>query len=239
MTGQTQDRTATRTSSSGQVVRDIVRGLYEGRYVAGQRLVEPDLMRRYQVGRSTVREALSRLAAEGVATLNPFRGAQIRQLSRREAGNILVILEVTVGLAARLAAENIKAPGASAHFRACYDELTAFASERESFELVRARNRFYRAMTRVGRNPDLQRLLFGFQVHLIRSTFSQPHEERFADYRRMADAILAQDAKAAEKAGRDHIRRIALALAKAPDEAFALAGDEDTLSFNLEDTDDA
>ena len=47
-------------------MRDVVRGLYEGRYVAGQRLAEPDLMRSYGVARSTVREAIKRLVAEGV-----------------------------------------------------------------------------------------------------------------------------------------------------------------------------
>ena len=51
-----------RLSSSDQIVRDVVRGLYEGRFVAGQRLVEPDLMRLYGVSRGTVREALKRFS---------------------------------------------------------------------------------------------------------------------------------------------------------------------------------
>jgi DNA-binding GntR family transcriptional regulator len=42
-------------------------------------------MRRYAVGRSTVREAIKRLAAERVVATPPFRGAQIRQLSRADA----------------------------------------------------------------------------------------------------------------------------------------------------------
>lgn len=228
-----------RSSSSDQVVRDVVRGLYEGRYVAGQRLVEPDLMRRYQVSRSTVREALTRLAAEGAVTIHAFRGAQIRQLSRREAHNILAILEVTIGLAARLAAGNIDTVGAADHFNGRYEELAAFSRAHESFEFVRARNRFYRAMTRISANPDLERLLMGFQVHLIRSNLRQPHEERFADYARMARAIMAGDAAAAEEAGRTHIRHIAATLAGAPDEAFAPPGDEGLPTFITEDTDHA
>ena len=61
-------------SSSDLIVRDVVRGLYEGRYVAGQRLAEPDLMRSYGVARSTVREAIKRLVAEGVLEFAPVPG---------------------------------------------------------------------------------------------------------------------------------------------------------------------
>lgn len=45
------------------VVHDILHGLYEGRYVAGQRLVEPDLIECNGVSRPTVREEINRLAA--------------------------------------------------------------------------------------------------------------------------------------------------------------------------------
>jgi DNA-binding GntR family transcriptional regulator len=67
-------------SSSKQIVRDVVRGLYESRYVARQRLAEPDLMRGYSVSRGSVREAIHPLAAEGVVAVHQYRGAYIRQL---------------------------------------------------------------------------------------------------------------------------------------------------------------
>ena len=46
--------------SPGVVYRGIVDGLYRGRYVPGQRLVEADLTRDFEVGRGSVREALLR-----------------------------------------------------------------------------------------------------------------------------------------------------------------------------------
>ena len=48
-------------SAAENIVRDILKGLYEGRYVSGQRLAEPDLIARYGVSRSTVREAIKPL----------------------------------------------------------------------------------------------------------------------------------------------------------------------------------
>jgi len=230
---------AIRISSSDQIVRDVVRGLYEGRYVAGQRLVEPDVMRRYEVSRSTVREAVKRLAAEGVVTVHPFRGAQIRQLSRSDAQNVLRILELLIGLAARLTAERIDEPGAREHFSECFEALMSFESERDSYDLVRARNRFYRAMTRIGGNKELDRLLPSFQVHLIRTHLKLSREARFADYRRIAQAVLAGDEQAAENAGREHIRRTAETLRDAPDQAFAPEETTTIDRYDSEDTDNA
>lgn len=210
-----------RASSSDHLVRDLIRGLYDGRYAAGQRLVEPDLMRRYGVGRSTVREAIQRLAAEGVVVTHPFRGAQIRQLSRTEARNVLLILELLVGLAARQAAAAIGEPGRRERFVGSFERLLGFETEGDSYELVRARNHFYRTMTHVGGNAELERLLSGIQVHLVRAHSRLPRERRFADYRAMAEAVLAGEEGRAEKAARSHIRRVAAALAELPDAVFA------------------
>jgi len=216
-----------RLSSSDQIVRDIVRGLYEGRFVAGQRLVEPDLMRLYGVSRGTVREALKRLAAEGVVSQLAFRGAQIRHLSRAEARDILQLLEVTIGLAARLAALGIAAPGAREAFLAAYEHLASFAARPDSFDFVQSRNRFYRAMTRIGGNRALGRLITGFNVHLIRTHLRRPAGERFADYEAMARAILAGDGDRAELAAHRHLRHVMAALEEAPDSTFAPAAETD------------
>lgn len=220
-TAGSDDATTSIVSSSDQIVRDVVRGLYEGRYAAGQRLVEPDLMRRYDVGRSTAREAIKRLAAEGIAVVHAFRGAQIRQLSRVDARNVLLVMELMVGLAARQAAENISRAGTGERFKESLDALLAFEQAGDSYELVRARNRFYRTMTRIGGNREVARLLPSIQVHLVRAQLRLPPEQRFADYRAIAEAVLAGDAARAEEAARAHIRRTAETLALLPDSAFA------------------
>lgn len=209
-----------KASASDRIVSDVVRGLYDGRYAPGQRLVEPDLMQRYGVGRSTVREAIKRLSAVGVAAAHPFRGAQIRQLSRKEARDTLLILELMIGLAARLAAANIGKPGGRRQFSDAYRHLLGFADDRESYEMVRARDRFYRAMTRTGNNAELARVLPNTQVHLVRTHLRLSAEQRFEDYRRIGEAVLDGDEQAAETAARRHIRRSMTMLEELPDESF-------------------
>ncbi|WP_373083709.1 GntR family transcriptional regulator [Sneathiella sp.] len=224
-----------RLSSPDQIVRNIIQGLYEGQFVAGQRLIEPDLMSRYAVSRGTVREAIKRLAAEGVATQTTYRGAHIRHLSRSEARDVLQLLEITIGLAARLAASNMDLLGAREQFTAAHKNLMTFVDSPDSFEFVRVRNQFYRAMTIAGGNRELERLMPGFQVHLIRTHLKQPQNERFADYRVMAEAILAGNKKTAEAAAQKHIRRVSEALNNIPDSTFAPDATNQQRQFEDED----
>ena len=226
-------------SSSDQIVRDIVRGLYGGRFAAGQRLVEPDLVRLYGVSRGTVREAIKRLAAEGVVTQTAFRGAHIRHLSRTEARDILELLEVTIGLAARLAAERIGTPGLRAQIRQSYDRLEKFSDGGDAFDLVRARNRFYRAITQAGGNRELARLLPTFQVHLIRANLTISSRLRFGDYQAIVDAILAGNGSRAETVARRHVRRSLEVLADAPASMFAPDDETSIGHVAREDIDDA
>lgn len=197
-----------RLSTSDRIVRDILRGLYEGRYVAGQRLVEPDLVARYEVSRSTVREALKRLAAQGVVEAHHNRGARIRQLTKDEAKNVLLITEVIVGLAARLAAANIDAPGARTRFEEALDRLLAASRQADKYDFVRARNRFHRTMARISANPELEQMLANMQVHLVRNRLVMRPEDREASYRAMGEAILAGDEGRAEANARAHVRRM-------------------------------
>lgn len=49
----------------------------------GGRLIERDLVERYDVGRGTVRAALQRLEHEGLVTVETHRGAYVRQLDKQ------------------------------------------------------------------------------------------------------------------------------------------------------------
>jgi DNA-binding GntR family transcriptional regulator len=211
--------------SSDLVSREILRGLYEGRYAAGQRLLEPDLVRRCGVSRGSVREALQRLAALGVVTLAPFRGAEIRRLTRSEAEGILRVVEPLVGLACRLAAERAAAGHDMAPFRAAVAGLFEHEHEPATYEQIRARNRFYRVLIETGGNAELARILPGLNIHLVRARLREgPPDKRaeaFRDYRQIADAVLAGDAAAADKAGRRHVQRQSTILKALPEAAFA------------------
>ncbi|MDP3659418.1 GntR family transcriptional regulator [Phenylobacterium sp.] len=207
------------------LARHIMDGLYEGRFSPGQRLVEADLMERYQTSRGAVREALSRLEAAGVVQITRNKGASIRMLSRKAARNIIVVSEVLNGLMARLAAENIDQPGARTTLRDAYELLQASRDLAGLRDRVQARNAYYRALIDIGGNRELARVLPNTDLHLTRTQFRQYdfeyERERFDLYRDLHDAVLGGDAQAAEAIGRARTRRLLGDLDGLPDEAFA------------------
>lgn len=207
-------------SSPDLIFREIVQGLYNGTYVPGQRLVEIDLTQRWGVSRGTVREALNRLAAEGIVVLNRHRGAAIRILDRAEMQDILAVLETMIGMAAQLAAQRIDHGTNRARFTERFEALLAFRRRPDSFELLQARNRFYRTLSVVGGNRELQALMSRMHVHLLRVQLRALHAglviERFDDYARIGNAVLAGDARRAELAARRHVRAISEVLNSVP-----------------------
>ena len=203
------DSSPDRECTSDTIVRDVVRGLYEGRYVPGQRLVEPDMMREYGVSRSTVRETIKQLTADGIANYVQFRGAHIRRLTRRDAANIFAITEVILGLATRQAAENIEQPGAKDELLDCVAAICGYEDGKERFEFIRLRNRFFQKVVQISGNTELNTIIPKLQVHLVRNRLLVPKAEREAGYSMMAQEILSGNGERAETATREYVQKIA------------------------------
>src|SRR5271157_4397430 len=108
-TDETNEARAARDPPAhGATVAHIVERLREdilaGRLSPGSRLVECDLTARFAVSRGPVREALRRLAADGLIEHWPHRGAVVRRLGEREIRELFLIRIELEALAARLAA---------------------------------------------------------------------------------------------------------------------------------------
>jgi len=218
---------AAKVSTADQIVTQIVRGLYEGQYVAGQKLVEADLTQRFGVGRSTVREAFKRLEAEGLIAVSLHKGASIRSLSRDDVRDILQVVETLTGLAARLAAERIFRGDEKKMLRHLMTALETLAA-RDSFEFGRQRGRFYLLLAQIAGNRELVRLLAMVQVHLVRAQFRttagiEARKQLIEDYARVVDAIVAKKGMQAERAMRRHIRNTSRTIQQLPDRYFALS----------------
>src|SRR6187549_1985974 len=66
-------------------IADWIRGqIRRRRLVPGQRLIEPDIIRQTGGSRFKVREALQRLAAEGLVDVEEYRGASVRNATMDE-----------------------------------------------------------------------------------------------------------------------------------------------------------
>lgn len=94
--------------SDGQAVGavDAIRALIlGGAYKPGQKLGEVELAERLAVSRTPVREALRRLAADGLVEHVPNKGARVVDYSAEELEHLFTLRAHVEGLAARSAAE--------------------------------------------------------------------------------------------------------------------------------------
>jgi DNA-binding GntR family transcriptional regulator len=204
----------------------LIDGLKSGRYVPGQRLIEADLTSELKLSRGPIREALKRLAAEGLVSLIPHRGAYIRKLTRREVHDMLVIQESLTGLAARLATNRIEEGDNRNRFEAEFARLMSFRDGHDTMAFLEERSRFYRTLVSIGGNQELSRFVPTMQLHLLRMQFQQhvtpsDRKRQFKEYETLAAFVLGDNAGKAETIMRQHVRRTRLAIERLPDEAFA------------------
>jgi DNA-binding GntR family transcriptional regulator len=216
-----------RNGSSPDIVVDwIEQGLYTGRYVPGQKLAEADLINTLNISRGPVREALKRLHGKGLVRQIPYCGTHIRAFSRKEAGDLLAILEPMTSLMARLAAEAV-AKGADA---------TALAGIKDSIDrfqrgsvndvtFVGERQHLYQTLIQIGGNVELPFFMPTAPLHLLRlQSFpyldTDKRRQITTEYLRIIDAVLAGDPVRAARAGKQHVQAARKRLAALPDEAF-------------------
>lgn len=166
-------------------------------------------MRQTGGSRFKVREALQRLAAEGLVEIEEFRGASVREASMEEVRQLY---------RARAALEGICTADftlrATAEDKALLTELAenmencVESGSRELFGQLNAQ--WHALIMRVTGNTVIEGLVRRLNTpvhHLLFETFyrSDRLREAVADHRLILDAVLAGDAPRAEAAMRQHI----------------------------------
>ncbi|MEV5604576.1 GntR family transcriptional regulator [Streptomyces sp. NPDC052299] len=96
-----------KTLISDQVYDLLRQAVVEGDLAPNDRVVESEIARRLGVSQAPVREAVKRLAREGLFTHVPRRGHFVVEISSRDAEYARQVREPLEALAARLAAEHI------------------------------------------------------------------------------------------------------------------------------------
>jgi DNA-binding GntR family transcriptional regulator len=84
----------------------IRQSIIDGRYKMGEHIVESGVASELQISRAPVREALKRLAQEGLAVEKPRRGTFVREISAQDFIDIYNVRLAVEGAAIRLAVLN-------------------------------------------------------------------------------------------------------------------------------------
>jgi DNA-binding GntR family transcriptional regulator len=198
------------TSASDTVFFGIVNALEAQELVPGQRLVEANLASQFGVGRNSVREALHRLAAEGLVDLFRNRGAVIRLLSLKETMDVLDVAERMTGLLARTAARGAAEPAQVRMLTAAMKELAKAMSEDDADGFARGRRHFYRALLVLSGSSELKRLFPAIQMPIVyaQHRLAGLQKLRSRDYRLIAKAVSDRREADADEAGMAHVRNV-------------------------------
>jgi DNA-binding GntR family transcriptional regulator len=218
------------TSQRQRLQYTLQQAIAAGHLVPGQRLVEADLQAQYGVARSTVREALQALHAQGLVALATNRGAWVRQLSRREVQDLFAIRARLEGLAARRVAERQAAAALTAAawqgFLRLHEQGMAQAQHGDVAAYAQTNRRWHQAVLWLADNPQLLRLVDELSLPVLQAQFRgflKPANQRAsaADHARIAAAMRAGDAARAERQMQQHVLRGQAVVLAAPDNLFA------------------
>jgi len=180
--------------------------LIDGRFPPGSMLLETTLSAQYGVSRTPMREALGRLAQDGMIE-RLSRGFRVRARTPEE---IIDIYD------ARIALESTCA-GLAAVRHTDFDmaRLSHLVDERrratDPHVFAKLNNSWHDALRSAGHNPTITELLVRLDVllEIYRSKSKQPAADRSVDdHDAILTAIRDRDADAAEILMRDHLRHM-------------------------------
>jgi DNA-binding GntR family transcriptional regulator len=205
---------------AGRIRSAIARGTL----APGQRLVEAELTAEFGVSRASVREALTRLAAEGIVDYVRNRGAIVHRMSRRDVRELFEVREVLEGLAARLAAARLDKSGMRPKIEAALARATG---PKGGIDPEVIRDIYDEMIMAITDNKLLREQLARLRAPLLRVQFVQhlktEQKAQFArDYEAILRAIVAGDDTRAERVTRAHVRTACRATMEFGDELFGL-----------------
>ncbi len=195
--------------SSHDIAGWIRERIRRGQFVPEQRLIEVDIIRATGGSRVRVREALQRLEAEGLVTIEPFRGASVRSASLEELRHIYRARAALEGITAAdfaLAADDAQ----RTRLQQIQEELERCVTERSPERFGRLNAEWHELLVEGSGNTIIGELLQRLSVPIHRLLFESFYDAdrlRTAneDHRRILAAILARDAAGAEAAMRAHV----------------------------------
>src|SRR5881227_2547004 len=123
----------------------------------GAELLEVPLSEELGVSRGPIREAIGRLAAEGLVTVKPRRGAVVRSLSKEEFLELYQVREALEMMAVRLAVPRLRAEDLQ-ELQGLMETMARHAERDEVAEFFEANVAFHGRLLEASGNRKLQEL---------------------------------------------------------------------------------
>ncbi len=210
------------------VYEELRQAICAGVLKPGERLRQEDLASQLGVSRMPVREALQRLAKEGLVEFQPHRGAVVRQPVLQEVQEVhdaLVILQRT---ALELAVTRVTDAEIEA-IEGIHNALVRKVQSDRPSDLGVLNRRFHRALVQPCRLPKLVECiesLWDWHPQAGDIILSRRGAEAIAEHEAMLEALRARDLPRLHSLAEEHVRKAAMEFLVAMKECSPESGDD-------------
>lgn len=214
MTNQSSLRQVNHTRLSDQAYEVLRDSILRRELPPGHRLDLDDLQSQLGISRTPLKEAISRLATEGLITVVPRRGSYVTELTAQDVAerfDVRHILELGAvdEIVANLTDEHLE------NLREVYADLEALTTPEgitsDYFGFLDKDREFHRAMLRIAGNHLLLEIYEGLNIHLqVAKVFYMARDKRTSlvgyEHREILKAMEARDAEGLRETLREHIQ---------------------------------
>lgn len=178
-------------------LRDLI---VEGTLAAGKKIPERELCERFGVSRTPMREALKVLAADGLVSLAPNRGAWVSKITVEELEEVFPIMGALEGLSGEMACLHIS-DKQIADIRKIHEKMVAHFKAGELNEYFSANQAIHEAILEAANNPTLRTMYRTLAARIRRARYlANMTDERWAEAMDEHEQILqALEAREGEK----------------------------------------
>jgi DNA-binding GntR family transcriptional regulator len=189
------------------VVDKLRERILSGTVAGGDRLVEGRLSEELGVSRMPVREALRQLAAEGIVTIEPRRGATVTQFNAEQVRELVEVRATLEGLNAKLAARRHD-PAKIAELQSILSEGVRLAESGDPMVLITLNERFHDALANIASNSilrDIMRSLRDRTALLFAPLNRNQGKQNWDDHAAILRAVIAGDTELAALLATRHV----------------------------------
>jgi len=175
-------------SQSERAYNEIRDAITYGKLSPGERLIEVEICKKFDLGRTPFREVLRQLQAEGYLDIFPNKGVFISKYSVKDLEAILDIVAVLEGHAVEVAVKNIT-PEEIGELRSLQNSMKEARKKNDYKKWLEKNTTFHDSLLKKSQNPHLVKVVQGLRSRIYRyrlialavpghiETYLRAHEE--------------------------------------------------------------
>lgn len=198
-----------RRSLHDELVDRLYEMIVDGTLAAGNKVPERALCESFGVSRTPMREALKVLAAEGLVSLEPNRGAWVTQISLEELEEVFPVMGVLEALSGELACQRITDKEVD-HIRDLHRQMDTHYRNRNRPEYFKANQLIHEAILEAAGNKTLAQQYRTLAARMRRARYlanmsDTRWEKSLEEHEEILRALEDRNGKALAQILRDHL----------------------------------